>query len=84
MNGEAETLPAPYVAPGVPTRIDETLPSTYIEPKVPANIILWIIAAFVVIFLLWAWLTEIDRTVGRSDGSFPARNCRSFPTWKAA
>lgn len=62
MNGEAETLPAPYVAPAVPSRV-ESLPSTYIEPKVPANLILWIIAAFVVIFLLWAWLTEIDRTV---------------------
>lgn len=28
-----------------------------------ANVILWILAAFVVIFLVWASLTEIDRTV---------------------
>ena len=41
----------------------ETVSATYIQPRVPANIILWVIAAFVVIFLLWAWLTEIDRTV---------------------
>lgn len=42
-------------------------PATYIKPRVPANIILWTIAAFVLIFLLWAWLTEIDRTV-RANG----------------
>ena len=33
-----------------------------IKPKVSANIILWIILAFVVIALIWAGLTEIDRT----------------------
>ena len=38
-----------------------------IKPKVPANIILWIILAFVVIALVWAGLTEIDRTV-RANG----------------
>jgi len=41
--------------------------STTIKPKVPANIILWIILAFVLVFLVWAWLTEIDRTV-RANG----------------
>ena len=38
-----------------------------IKPKVSANIILWIILAFVVIALIWAGLTEIDRTV-RANG----------------
>ncbi|OAN56307.1 HlyD family type I secretion periplasmic adaptor subunit [Sphingobium sp. TCM1] len=38
-------------------------PATTIKPRVPANIILWVIAAFFLIFLIWAWLTEIDRTV---------------------
>ncbi|BBF68049.1 HlyD family type I secretion periplasmic adaptor subunit [Sphingobium sp. 3R8] len=39
----------------------------HIRPAVPANIFLWAIAAFLLIFLLWAGLTEIDRTV-RANG----------------
>ncbi|HCW59545.1 MULTISPECIES: HlyD family type I secretion periplasmic adaptor subunit [Sphingobium] len=38
-----------------------------IKPKVPANIILWIILAFVLVAIGWAALTEIDRTV-RANG----------------
>ena len=38
-----------------------------IKPKVPANIILWIILAFVLVAIGWAALTEIDRTV-RGNG----------------
>lgn len=34
-----------------------------IRPRVPANIILWSILALVVVLLLWAGLTRIDRTV---------------------
>ena len=31
--------------------------------KKSANLILWIILGFFALFLLWAWLTELDRTV---------------------
>lgn len=34
-----------------------------VRPKTAANILLWAIGAFVVIFVLWAAFTEIDRTV---------------------
>lgn len=34
-----------------------------IKPRVPASIILWIIASFFLIFLIWAALTQLDRTV---------------------
>ena len=39
----------------------------HIRPAIPANIFLWAIVAFLLIFLLWAGLTEIDRTV-RANG----------------
>lgn len=39
----------------------------HIRPAIPANIFLWAIAAFLLVFLLWAGLTEIDRTV-RANG----------------
>ncbi len=42
------------------TRLD---PPGWIAPAIPASIFLWAIAAFFLIFLLWAGLTDIDRTV---------------------
>lgn len=38
-------------------------PTAEIKPAIPANIFLWAILAFFVLFLIWASLTEIDRTV---------------------
>lgn len=34
-----------------------------IKPKTAANLLLWGILAFFAIFVVWAWLTELDRTV---------------------
>jgi adhesin transport system membrane fusion protein len=34
-----------------------------IRPRTASNILLWVVVGFVVIFLLWASLTELDRTV---------------------
>ena len=34
-----------------------------IRPRAASNLLLWAILAFVAIFLVWAWLTELDRTV---------------------
>ncbi len=34
-----------------------------IKPKSAANMLLWGILAFFAIFVVWAWLTELDRTV---------------------
>jgi adhesin transport system membrane fusion protein len=45
------------------TRGVETTADGHIKPTVPANIFLWGILAFMVIFILWAALTNIDRTV---------------------
>ncbi|MGR4893618.1 HlyD family type I secretion periplasmic adaptor subunit [Sphingopyxis sp. LARHCG72] len=33
------------------------------KPRTASNLLLWAIAGFVAIFLIWAWLTELDRTV---------------------
>ncbi|MFD2429043.1 hypothetical protein ACFSUK_14580 [Sphingobium scionense] len=55
----------------------------HIRPAIPANIFLWLIGAFLVIFLLWAGFTEIDRTIRAGGRSFPARNCRSYRIWRA-
>lgn len=43
-----------------------------IKPAIPASVFLWAIAAFFVIFLLWAGLTEIDRTVRTSGKIIPS------------
>lgn len=37
--------------------------ATRIRPRTASNLLLWGIAAFFALFLLWAWLTELDRTV---------------------
>src|SRR3546814_7346602 len=34
-----------------------------VRPATASNILLWIIAAFVLIFIIWASVTELDRTV---------------------
>lgn len=47
-------------------------PTAEIKPAVPANIFLWAILAFVIIFLLWAGLTEIDRTVRATGKVIPS------------
>lgn len=47
-------------------------PATGIQPRVPANILLWLIVGFFAIFLVWAWLTEIDRTVRAGGKVIPS------------
>jgi membrane fusion protein, adhesin transport system len=37
------------------------------EPRTASNLLLWGILAFILLFILWASLTQIDRTV-RGDG----------------
>ncbi|MHA6768365.1 HlyD family type I secretion periplasmic adaptor subunit [Sphingobium ummariense] len=44
----------------------------HIKPAIPANIFLWAIALFLALFLLWAWLTEIDRTVRATGKVIPS------------
>jgi len=44
----------------------------HIRPAVPANIFLWLIGAFLVIFLLWAGFTEIDRTIRAGGKVIPS------------
>ena len=34
-----------------------------IEPRQASNVLLWVVLGFVVIFVAWAALTELDRTV---------------------
>jgi len=37
--------------------------TTSIKPRTASNMLLWFVIAFVVVFFLWAGLTELDRTV---------------------
>ncbi|MEO1144586.1 MAG: HlyD family type I secretion periplasmic adaptor subunit [Cyanobacteria bacterium J06638_22] len=51
-----------------PSDLDRLAPLTdRIRPKFASTLLLWLIAAFFVIFLVWAALTELDRTV-RGEG----------------
>ena len=34
-----------------------------IEPRQASNVLLWVVLGFVAVFVLWASLTELDRTV---------------------
>ena len=34
-----------------------------IKPRTASNVLLWVVVGFVGVFLVWAWLAEIDRTV---------------------
>ena len=34
-----------------------------IKPRTASNVLLWAVLGFVAVFLLWAWLAELDRTV---------------------
>ena len=34
-----------------------------IKPRTASNVLLWAVLGFVGVFLIWAWLAEIDRTV---------------------
>jgi adhesin transport system membrane fusion protein len=34
-----------------------------IKPRAASNVLLWAVLGFVAVFLIWAWLAEIDRTV---------------------
>ena len=45
----------------VETHIEDM--ATRLKPRTASNMLLWGIAAFFVVFLIWAWLTELDRTV---------------------
>ena len=36
---------------------------TRVRPKTAANILLWMIVGFVLVFIIWASLTQLDRTV---------------------
>lgn len=47
-------------------------PVAPIQAAVPANIFLWTIGAFLLIFLLWAGLTEIDRTIRAAGRVIPS------------
>jgi adhesin transport system membrane fusion protein len=38
-------------------------PATWLRPARASNILLWMILGFVVIFIIWASVTELDRTV---------------------
>jgi adhesin transport system membrane fusion protein len=38
-----------------------------IKPRTASNVLLWAVLAFVAVFVIWAWLAEIDRTV-RGNG----------------
>ncbi|MCP1470895.1 adhesin transport system membrane fusion protein [Sphingobium sp. OAS761] len=53
---------------------DDALPQpvTYIKPKISANIILWLVLAFILVGLAWAALTEIDRTVRATGRVIPS------------
>lgn len=43
-----------------------------IKPRLASNLLLWLIASFFVIFLIWAALTELDRTVRGSGQIIPS------------
>ncbi|MDO7834113.1 HlyD family type I secretion periplasmic adaptor subunit [Sphingobium sp. HBC34] len=47
-------------------------PTAEIKPAIPANIFLWAILAFFILFLIWATLTEIDRTVRAAGKVIPS------------
>ena len=53
------TLP---VKPESVDQNDEPATARFV-PKMGSNILLWLIFGFFVVFLIWASLTEIDRTV---------------------
>ena len=42
------------------------------QPKGSANLLLWVIAAFFVVFVLWATFTKLDRTVYASGRIVPS------------
>ena len=44
---------------------DDNLDETELTAKRSANLVLWIILAFFVLFFAWAALTQLDRTVRR-------------------
>jgi membrane fusion protein, adhesin transport system len=44
-----------------PTHLEDYV--TRVRPTTAANVMLWVIAAFVLVFFIWAALTELDRTV---------------------
>ena len=37
--------------------------TTSIKPRTASNLLLWFVVAFVVVFFIWAAVTELDRTV---------------------
>lgn len=43
-----------------------------IQPRTASNILLWGISAFILIFIIWAALTEIDRTVRATGRVIPS------------
>ncbi|PCD04769.1 secretion protein HlyD [Sphingomonas spermidinifaciens] len=62
------SLPVPIEPRGV-VRLEDRVGA--IRPKAASNILLWTIAAFFALFVAWAGLTQIDRTVRASGRIVP-------------
>ena len=53
---------------------------TRVRPKTAANILLWMIVGFVLVFIIWASLTQLDRTVRGQGRIIPSSQLQIVST----
>jgi len=51
---------------------------TRMRPRLLSNLLLWLILAFFIVALLWAWLTEVDKSVHATGRIIPSQQLQSI------